>query len=300
MRQAIFFFLPALLGLASCNQTRDGFAPVLGDEVTVAEKERFGRRLHLDLTGLPPSPDRMDALVRRLDEEGNTAKTRGAVVAELITSPEAASLLLDEVVNTAYSGQTLGAGYYIVCEVARAMDPACGACEDADPCECTCPAILGLGAEKEAFSALALDFTSGGDTRTAELERALCESAPFLYNNTSPEGVSTQLFQAFLARPPEADELKNARFMTIGSFAPGSPAGLLFQRHGESYDDLLDIVFESEVYRDAMVIRAFQRYLGRRPTGDELRFFSSSLDPERPDMRPLIQAVLSSAEYFHQ
>lgn len=300
MLQAIFLAALALVGLCGCNQARDGFAPVLGDDVTLAEKERFARRLHLDLTGLPPTSDQVESLIRRLDDEGNTAKTRAAVAAEIITSPEMASLTLAEAASAAFSGQSVEDGYDFVGEVIRGMDAECGSCDEPDPCDCTCPALLELGAEREAFFALARDLASGGDTTTSDVEEALCRSAPFLYNGTSPEGISTQLFQAFLARPPEPDELKNARFMTLGSFVPGSPAGLLFHRHGASYDDLVDIVFESEVYRDAMVIRAFQRYLGRRPSGDELRFFSASIDPARPDMRPLVHAVVSSSEYFHQ
>jgi hypothetical protein len=290
----------AALGLCACEDTRSGFAPVLGDEVTTAEKERFARRLHLDLTGLPPTPDQTAELIRRLDEEGNTAETRGAVAAGIIASPEAASFYLTETGTTAFSGSSVAIGYYVVCEIQRAMDPACGSCDEADPCECTCPAISAYAAEESAYLALAQDLGSGGDTTTSDIERTLCQSAPFLYYGTSPEGISTQVFQLLLGRPPEADELKNARFMTLGSYLPGSPSGVLFHQPGESYEDLLDIVIGSEVYRDAMVTRTFQRYLGRRPSGDELRSFSASLDAERPDLRPLVQAVVSSSEYFQQ
>lgn len=300
MRKASSLTALALLGLAGCNQAQGGFAPVLGDEVSVAEKERFARRLHLDLVGLPPSPAQTEALLRRLDDEGNSASTRGALAAELIADPAMPELYLSEVESIAYSGQSIEAGYDLVCEIARSMDVACAPCHEADACACQCPAIVAFAAEKQAFLELAADLSEGGETRTSEIEKALCRSSPFLFNNTSAEGISTQLFEAFLSRPPEADELANASFMTIGSFIPGSPSGLLFHRHGESYDDLLDIVFGSEVYRDAMVTRTFERYLGRQPTGDELRFFSASLDPERPDLRPVIHAVVSSSEYFHQ
>ena len=43
------------------------------------------------------------------------------------------------------------------------------------------------------------------------------------------------------------------------------------------YDDIVSLVFESEVYRDAMVTRVFQRYLGRRPSAVELRTSPSSV-----------------------
>lgn len=297
-------FLPALaLALAAaagCNQVRDGFAPVLGDDVTAAEKERFARRLHLDLTGLPATADQTKAVVDRLDQDGNTADTRDALAADLVASPEMASLLLAEAESAALSGQSLEAAYTTVCEITRGTDAACLSCAEPDACACACPALQKLGAERQALRDLGADFAAGGDARTSDVERAIAASAPFAFNGTTPDGIATQLFEAFLARPAEPDELRNARFMTIGSLLPDSPAGLLFHRHGGSYSDLLDIVFGSEVYRDAVVTRVFQRYLGRRPTGDELRFFSASLDPERPDARPVIRAVVSSAEYFHQ
>lgn len=292
--------MPALLGPAACAQTRDGLAPVLGDEATTPEKERFARRLHVDLTGLPPAPDWTDAVLRRLDDEGNSAETRASVAAGLIAAPQMAELYVNDVAGEAYSGYSIEAGYDLVCEVVRAMDAACGGCGEPDPCACACPAAAALGAERDALYTIAAGLAAGDGTTTSEMERALVGSAPFLFNGTSPEGIAAQLFEVLLARPPGGDELENARRMTLGSFLPGSPAGLLFHRHGGSHEELIDIVIGSEVYRDAMVSRTFQRYLGRRPTGDELGFFSASLDPARPDMRPLIRAVVSSAEYFQQ
>lgn len=302
MRHTPFFpaLATALVALAGCNQVKDGFVPVLGDDVTAAEKERFARRLYLDLTGLPATPDQTKAIVDRLDEEGNTAETRDAIAGALVDAPEMASLYLAETENAALSGQSVEAGYTVVCEITRGTDAACLGCSEPDACACDCPALAALGDERQALRDLQADLVAGGDTRTSDVERAIAASAPFAFNGTSPEGIAMQLFEAFLARPAEADEIKNARFMTIGSILPDSPAGLLFHRHGANFADLLDIVFESEVYRDAVVTRVFQRYLGRRPTGDELRFFSVSLDPARPDMRPVIRAVVSSAEYFHQ
>lgn len=290
----------ALLALCGCNQVREGFAPVLGEDVTAAEKERYARRLYLDLTGLPATADQAQAVVDRLDQEGNTAETRDAIAGELVSAPAMGSLYVAEAESAALSGQTVEQGYGFVCELVRGTDQACLSCAAPDACACECPALAALGAERKALRDLAADLVAGGATKTSHYERALAQSAPFTFNGTSPDGIAMQLFEAFLARPAEPDEIKNARFMTIGSLLPGSPAGLLFHRHGGSYGDLIDIVFESEVYRDAMVARVFQRYLGRRPTGDELRFFSASLDPSAPDMRPIIRAAVSSAEYFHQ
>jgi hypothetical protein len=48
------------------------------------------------------------------------------------------------------------------------------------------------------------------------------------------------------------------------------------------------------------VRRVFNRYLAREPSSAELAHFAPTLDASKPDMRPLVQAVLSSREYFDQ
>jgi hypothetical protein len=298
MSQRYFFGLLAL-ALAGCSEVRDGFTPVLGDNVTEAEKERFARRLYLDLTGLPATDAQTKAVVDKL-AEGNTPEVRDAVAKGLVESPDLAKLYVSETENAAFSGQSFEAGYAFVCGIVRGTDVACLSCADPDPCTCSCPALTALSAERQSVRDLTDDFVAGSGVVTSDVDRAFADTVAFQFNGTSPDGIATQLFQAFLGRPAEKDEQKNARFMIIGSIIPESPAGLLFHRHGAKYDDLLDIVFTSEVYREAMVGRVFGRYLGRRPTPDELRHFSATLDEDHPDLRPIIRAVVTSDEYFHQ
>jgi hypothetical protein len=117
---------------------------------------------------------------------------------------------------------------------------------------------------------------------------------------SSPEARVKALFDDFLARTAEADEVENGRAMIIGPVIPGSPAGLVFHRLGASYADLVDIVFHSEVYREAVVRRVFERYLARSPSPAELAHFVATLDATDPDARGLVRAVVSSREYFAQ
>jgi hypothetical protein len=88
--------------------------------------------------------------------------------------------------------------------------------------------------------------------------------------------------------------------MIVGALIPGTPAGLLFHRLGGNYADLIDIVFHSEVYREAMVHRVFDRYLARAPSSAELAHFATTLDATDPDQRGVVRAVVSSREYFEQ
>ncbi len=298
MKQSPFWVGCLLSLLTACTETKDGFAPVLSDDVTAAEKERFARRLYLDMTGLPPTDAEMADVVAKLDKGGNTADVRTEIVTPLVNGPKLPTLLLSEIEATAFSGQSLGDLYGLVCAIVRESD-SCLSCKEADPCLCSCPPLAALGAERENVRNVALSFIEG-DATTADLERALADTEPFRFNGTTPDGIATLLFQTFLGRPAEKDELQNARFMVSGTLLPENPAGLLFHRYGANYDDLIDIIFSSEVYRDAVVGRTFQRYLGRKPTADELRYFSGSLDTAAPDVRPLIGLIVSGSEYFSQ
>jgi len=74
----------------------------------------------------------------------------------------------------------------------------------------------------------------------------------------------------------------------------------MFHKYGSSYTEMLDIIFESEVYREAVVRRVFDRYLARSPSSPELAHFVSTLDANEPDARGVVRAVVSSREYFDQ
>jgi hypothetical protein len=153
--------------------------------------------------------------------------------------------------------------------------------------------------EREGLRAAPAKLTAN-DLTTSGVERLFASSTVIRALGGSPEGVATTIWENFLWRPPEPEESRNAQLLIIGAIFPGSPAGLLFHRHGATFDDLIDIVFDSEPYREAAVAAVFLRYLGRPPTPVEQAAFTASLDPEAPDVRGVIESVVSSREYFDQ
>lgn len=290
----------AALWLAACDSTETGLSPVGGDQPSQAEIERFARRLHLDLTGTVPADAFLADAVLRLGA-GNTADARRALAEELVDSPEFAQLFIEELENRAYGGETAEARYDLLCGIIRGDDPECSTCGfpgDGDFCGgCDCAILEQLHSEREALFEAGVDLTAG-DTTTS-VERRYAQSLPFRAFSTA-EGTADIMFESFLGHLPQAEEQMNAAAMVTGALLPGSPAGLLFHRHGSDFDDLVEIVFESEVYREAVVAGVFERYLGRRPTPPELGVFAGELGEEEPDARPVILAVVSSREYFEQ
>jgi hypothetical protein len=285
--------------LASCSREEGNIAVGSEGESTV-EQERYLRRLHTDLVGSPPSDDATAAGIEKLSAEGNTAATRRQFAQALLADSAFAEAWINELENRSFEGDNVASRYEFLCAVTRIVDP-CADCDEAvmDPCvnDCGCAVLDQYASEREALGQATQEFAAGAST--AAMERLFAENSGFQFP-LAPEGVADQLFQGFLGRPVEPEEERNAAAMVLGSFIPGTPAGLLFHRHGEAYADLVDIVFTSEPYRESVVDRVFVRYLGRRATGAEVHHFASTLDPIEPDARALIEAVVSSQEYFEQ
>lgn len=287
-----------MLAVSGCDETVSGLQPVGGSVDTEAELQRFLRRAYLDLSGSPPSDTDLAAATARLQEQGNTPSARGTLADELIAQPAFASRWVEELENAIFGGNDLEAQYAQICGIIRGTDPACLACTETDSCACTCDALVPYHTEREELRRSAGDLDAG--TKSSTIERRYALALGYYALVGSPEGRVRTLFDDFLVRPAEADEVENGRSMIFGSILPGSPAGLMFHRHGSSYDGLVDIVFDSEIYREALVRRVFERYLARSPSSLELVHFVSTLDAAEPDVRGLVRAVVSSREYFEQ
>jgi hypothetical protein len=284
--------------LAACQDTVGGQKPVGGDLDTEAEIQRYLRRAYLDLTGKVPTDDELAAATTRLQDQSNTPTARAALVDELMAKPEFPKLWIEELENGIFGGNTLEQQYAFVCGIIRGIVPACQSCNEADSCNCNCGPIPEYKLERDGLRTTMTDFTN--NEPSSSIERRYAGAYGYYALAGAPEGRVRTLFDDFLMRPAEPDEIENGRSMIFGAIFPGSPAGLLFHRHGASYGDLIDIVFDSEVYREAMVRRVFSRYLAREPYSNELAHFTTTLDAVEPDVRTLVRAVVSSREYFAQ
>jgi hypothetical protein len=288
----------ALLGLAACNTTVDGQKPIGTTVDTDAEIQRFLRHAYLDLSGTAPTEAELTDRTARLRDEGNTPSVRAALVDELIAAPAFSTVWIEELENGIFGGNNLQDQYAFVCGIIRGIVDECMSCAVADSCACTCGPLPTYLAERENLATSAADMAGG--VTSSSIERRYAAAAGYFVLAGSPEGRVRTLFDDFMSRPAEADEMENGRAMINGTFIQGAPAGLLFHRHGSTYEDLVDIVFDSEVYREAIVRRVFARFLAREPSSLELQHFTPTLNAEDPDARPIVRAVLSSREYFDQ
>ncbi len=294
--------LPALLAplAAACTKEVDGLKPVGGAEDSLVQQQRFVRRLYLDLSSAPPTDAQVTAATDRL-AAANDAETRGAIAQELIEAPAFGATWVAELENRVFAGEQPENRFQLLCIVYRNFDPDCQACPDpvsGDQCsECGCYWIEAIAAERDLVYQSAGDVTNG--ITTSQIERRYAGGYAFRYFG-SGESVTMSLWSMFLGRDAGPDEIRNGKMMVNPINDTGAVVGVLFHRPGANYTDLVDIVFDSEAYREAVVDAVFLRYLGRNATPPELAHFAAMLDDDNPDSRALIRAVTSSREYFEQ
>ena len=287
-----------LLCLAACNETHRGQQPIGGAVDTEAEIQRYLRHAYLDLNGRAPTDAELASATTRLQGAGNTSVARGELAAGLVASSEFSTVWIEELENSIFGGNTLEEQYDLVCGIIRGTDPACLSCSLADSCACQCPTLVPYNAERANLRLTPIEFGDGEPS--SALERRYAAATGYFVLTGSPEARVRTLFDDFMSRPAEADEVENGRAMIFGAILPDSPAGLLFHRYGASYADLVDIVFSSEIYRESLVRRVFERYLARSAAPIELAHFTTTLDATEPDLRDIVRAVVSSREYFEQ
>lgn len=292
------FLQPVLVMSCFAACEHDHQKPVGTNADTEAEVQRYVRRAYLDLSGRPPTDADVAAATTELRDAANTANARGAFVDRLIATDAFAKLWIEELENSIFGGNTLDRQYAFVCAIIRGSDRGCDSCTEQDSCNCSCSILPTLKTERTDLATAATDLAA--NMASSSIERRYAAATGYFALNGDAEGRVVALFDDFLARPAEPDEVENGRAMIIGALFPGAPAGLMFHRHGGNYADLIDIVFDSEVYREAMVRRVFGRYLARDPKSVELAYFVTTLDANEPDARGLVRAVLSSREYFEQ
>lgn len=291
----------AFLLTTSCGETDRGNLPVGTIEESPLAQERFLKRLGMDLTGRKPDTPTLREQRARLETEGNTAAVRGSIATELMSTREFGETFVAEIEPRAFSGLRADTLYPLLCAAFAEGVPACQACVEVegfydDPCACECSEVVALRSEWDSILTAPDDLASA-QVSTSAVARRFAQGDGLVQGAGTAEGIASALFDAFLGRAPEAEEIRNVRALTVGV---DGVKGVLFGEVGGDYADLVDILFRSPVYREASVGQVFNRYLGREATPAELGHFTSQLDPEDPDVRQVIVSVVSSQEYFDQ
>jgi hypothetical protein len=299
-----------LVCLSACAETAEpervrDVRPLGTLPASAAALARFVRRAELDLRGQAPSDAAVEEVVGRLQKANDLAGERQLFVAELLDGEAHAQRSVAELEARVFAGQGRAQRFSLSCTEAIVGNPVCEGCLGADPCACACAPVTSTVAANQTLDAAAAQLRAGA--ATSAIERLYAESPAFYAGSfADPNQRARRLFEVFLQRAPGVEELENAAAMMLGPLVD-DPAtivqrasGVLFGREGKRQADLLDIVFGSEVYRESLVRGVFARYLGREPSARELMYFTRVLDPDAPDTRSVVEAVVASKEYFAQ
>jgi hypothetical protein len=297
-RNAIVFGLLALV--ASCQEKVTGLQPAGGAAASALQEERYLRRLRLDLTGRAATDAELEADRKMLGQTGGTPATRGALADSLMAKSEFAATYVQELENRVFAGETVANRANLLCQIFRNFDVTCQTCPqpvDGNLCHsCECARVKAVAKEQDSLMKAAADLAAG--TKTGAIERRFAATDIYRFLAGEPENLAQQIFSHFLGKRPSDDETRNVAALYYGQAQV--PTALLFHRVGATYEDLIDIVFSSEVYREAAVASVFVRYLGREPLAAERATFVAGMDDKAPDVRTVIRAVVSSREYFAQ
>ena len=161
------------------------------------------------------------------------------------------------------------------------------------------PANRAAHAERAKLRLTADRLLAGTSTLVARA--ALRAATGYFVLAGSPEGRVRALFDDFLSRAAEADEIENGRAMVSSDgFLTTRRSRCCSTATARRYADLIDIVFdERDLSRGdgPPRVRALPR---AHADVDRARALHAHPGCTDPDMRPLVRAVVSSREYFEQ
>ncbi|MBK8441901.1 MAG: hypothetical protein IPL35_00150 [Sphingobacteriales bacterium] len=137
----------------------------------------------------------------------------------------------------------------------------------------------------------ALDDYTKGNINIIELHRRLVSTRIFFFSKGFGKDWINSVFEYFLKRLATEKEADAGGSIFFGY------QSVLFLQSGTSFDELLQIFFNSDAYFIAQVRSLYQKYLFREPANEELlpllQSYQSNLDREA-----LLKTILLSNEYL--
>lgn len=129
-----------------------------------------------------------------------------------------------------------------------------------------------------------------GTIDRAEMQRRMVDNYAYDQINMGTENFVLSIFDLILLRQPTTAELLEGKNMVDGF------EGTLFLKIGNSKSDLLDIFFASQEYYASQVTAAYQKYLFRDPTVEELSEYTTLYNTTGSYEDVLVE-ILATDEY---
>jgi hypothetical protein len=284
MNRFITFSL-LLLSITSCTkyelQSVDDNIPPLDQTISEEQKISYINRLYITLLGVKPTEQELQDGLDQLNSNPHDVENRKALVAQVMQNSayypkiwqDARGHLLDGVDTVTianeydqavlnYNNSTGNVQQYWYDQMMR-LQP-----------------LLTISNE-----------LATGQIDRQTMHRSATNSPIYDEINMGTENFVVSVFQNFFFRYPTNAELEQGKNMVDGQQA------VVFLQAGQSKSDFLDIVFNSSSYSEGQVIYAYQKYLFRNPSSEELSAHTQAIQSQG-DYTWLQTEILAGDEYL--
>ncbi|MDP5171599.1 MAG: hypothetical protein NWR72_15240 [Bacteroidia bacterium] len=226
-------------------------------DLTISEvvKENYVNRVYISLLGRKPESGELSASLSLLNQDNVSVGNRTAMVEAVLADPaykdRQYNLARIELLNNIDTTDI--ATFLLIFDLAL-QDP-----QYADFIHLIQAEIDRL----EALSAAAPRYLAGTISR-AELHRRMVNCTFYDEINMGTQNFVLSVFEHFLNRYPTTAEESNAILMVDGFYT------VMMGKEGNSKDDFLDILIQSDAYCEGQVLDVYESFLFRKPTSIEM------------------------------
>lgn len=279
----------SLILLCSCGEAGnlilvpDNTSP---PDLTVPEvvKENFVNRVYISLLGRKPESLELSGAMGILERDNASETTRKEVVESILSDPAfrdrqyniARIDLLNNLDTTDIATFQFVFNQYL-------QDPQYEPFQD----------LIYYELDRlEQLSKAAPHYLSARINR-AELHRRMVNNLMYDEINMGTQNFVLSVFEHFLNRYPTESEEQNAILMADGFYA------VLFGREGNSQEDFLEIMVESDAYLEGQVLDVYESFLFRTPNSTEMAA-GTTLFRQTGSYDTLLTSILTTQEFLGQ
>lgn len=252
--------------------------------VPLVVKENFVNRVYISLLGRKPEGTELTGAMGILDKDNASEADRKEVVESILSNPQ----FRDRQYNIARidllnNMDTIDIVSYIFVFNQYLLDPQYEPFLDLIYYEINRLTLL-RGA--------ASDYLAQTINR-AELHRRMVNNPFYDEINMGTQNFVLSVFEHFLNRYPTASEEQNAILMADGFYS------VLFGEEGNSQEDFLEILTESDAYLEGQVLDVFESFLFRQPNSIEMAA-GTTLFRQTGSYDELLTSILITQEFLGQ
>jgi len=252
--------------------------------VPLVVKENFVNRVYISLLGRKPESLELAGALGILEQDNASESNRKEVVESILSDPafreRQYNLARIELVN---NFDTTDIANYIFVFNQYLLDPQYEPFLD----------LINYELNRLNQLSLAAPHYLNGTINRAEVHRRMCNNPFYDEINMGTQNFVLSVFEHFLNRYPTESEEQNAILMADGFYT------VLFGKEGNSQEDFLQILTESDAYLEGQVLDVYESFLFRSPNSVEMAA-GTTLFRQSASYDDLLTSILITPEFLGQ